>query len=306
MPLSMATDDLSETEGMKDNEASEALRRGQPSDGGTPDRTLAQSRAGTDESAPAGAAAYSRFVQRVRRAQADELPLLPEGPPTRLSIECAIEALRARGRSLPAALRRARQLVLERLAVLDVEAQAPLDVVTRAMTELAEVTLGQALAEARSELDARHGEPRDASGGCIAFWIVGMGKLGACELNVSSDIDLVYVYESDGETMGRPDGGGVISAHEYFDQVSRRLRMLIGDVTQDGFVFRLDLALRPNGNAGPAVVSLSMLEEYFLVQGREWERFAWLKSRVVAPLQPDATVAGGGAAALREVVVPFV
>jgi glutamate-ammonia-ligase adenylyltransferase len=247
--------------------------------------------------------AHARVVQRVRRVLADELPLLPDGPPRAPAIEIAIDALLARGRSLPSALRRVRQLVLERLVVLDVEAQAPLGVVTQAMSELAEVTLCRALAQACSELDARHGEPRDARGARIDFWIVGMGKLGAYELNVSSDIDLIYLYECDGETAGRPDGSGVISAHEYFDQVARRLRALIGDVTEDGFVFRLDLALRPNGNAGPTAVTLTMLEEYFLVQGREWERFAWLKSRVVAPRE---AVTSGRALALRELVVPFV
>jgi [glutamine synthetase] adenylyltransferase / [glutamine synthetase]-adenylyl-L-tyrosine phosphorylase len=87
-----------------------------------------------------------------------------------------------------------------------------------------------------------------------------MGKLGARELNVSSDIDLIYVYEDDGQTTGPVP----VSAHEYFSYVARRLYALIGDTTDDGFVFRVDLALRPNGNSGPPVVSLGMLEEYFL------------------------------------------
>jgi glutamate-ammonia-ligase adenylyltransferase len=85
--------------------------------------------------------------------------------------------------------------------------------------------------------------------------------------------------------------------------VAKRLYALIGDTTDDGFVFRVDLALRPNGNSGPPVVSLAMLEEYFQVQGREWERFAWLKSRVVAP---RAAVTSGRALALRSLVTPFV
>ncbi|MDE2000433.1 MAG: glutamine-synthetase adenylyltransferase, partial [Burkholderiales bacterium] len=89
--------------------------------------------------------------------------------------------------------------------------------------------------------------------------------------------------------------------------VVKRLYALIGDTTEDGFVFRVDLALRPNGNSGPSVVSLAMLEEYFLVQGREWERFAWLKSRIVAPAR---AMPGGAHAprslALRDIVMPFV
>ena len=132
------------------------------------------------------------------------------------------------------------------------------------------------------------------------LWIVGMGKLGARELNVSSDIDLIYVYDDDGQTAGaRP----TCSFHEYFGYVAKRLYALIGDTTEHGFVFRVDLALRPNGNSGPPAVSLAMLEEYFQVQGREWERFAWLKSRVVAPR--DA-VESGRALALRSLVTPFV
>ncbi len=126
-----------------------------------------------------------------------------------------------------------------------------------------------------------------------------MGKLGARELNVSSDIDLIYVYEDEGET----DGPLQVSAHEYFSLVAKKLYTLIGETTDDGFVFRVDLALRPNGNSGPPVCSLPMLEDYLQVQGREWERFAWLKSRVVAP---RASVASGRALALRSLVTPFV
>ncbi len=211
--------------------------------------------------------------------------------------------LQAGGRALPSALRVARQLVLERLAVLDVEQAAPLAHITHTMTALAEATLELALAAARAEQDLRFGPPRDAQGRVIDFWIIGMGKLGARELNVSSDIDLIYVYEDDGQTDGQPDGTGSVSAHEYFTEVAKRLYALIGDTTDDGFVFRVDLALRPNGNSGPPVVSMGMLEEYFQVQGREWERFAWLKSRVVAP---RLAVATGRALPLRSLVTAFV
>ena len=244
-------------------------------------------------------AEHSRFVQRVRRRFAAWMPLLPPGAPDAGSITELVEQLVRDGQALPAALRIARQLVLERLAVLDVEQGAPLAMITGAMTALAEATLELALAQARRETDERHGRALDAEGREIDFWIVGMGKLGARELNVSSDIDLVYVYEDEGQTAG-PDA---ISAHEYFFKVARRLYALIGDVTDEGFVFRVDLALRPNGNSGPPVVSLAMLEEYLQTQGREWERFAWLKSRVVAPL---ASVQSGRARALRTLVTPFV
>ena len=244
-------------------------------------------------------AAHSRFVQRIRRRYAAERAVLAPGLPDAASIQAAVLALRAGGREFGSALRVARQLVLERLAVLDLEEGASLEAVTAAMTALAETTLELALEQARAEADARHGAPRDAAGQPIDFWIVGMGKLGARELNVSSDIDLVYVYEDAGET----DGAQPVSAHEYFSLVARRLYTLIGETTDDGNVFRVDLELRPNGRSGPPVVSLPMLEEYFLVQGREWERFAWLKSRVVAP---RAAVLGGRALALRALVSAFV
>jgi len=251
---------------------------------------------------PAARAEHSRFVQRVRRRYAAERALLPPGVPERAELVGLVQALQQRGRTLAAALRVARQLVLERLVVLDIEEGASLAQVTGVMTRLAEAALELALALALAEADARHGVPRDAAGQRIEFWIVGMGKLGARELNVSSDIDLIYVYEDEGQTDGGA-GGRAVSAHEYFSGVARRLYALIGETTEDGFVFRVDLALRPNGNSGPPVCSLPMLEEYFQVQGREWERFAWLKSRVVAP---RAALESGRAGALRQLVTPFV
>ncbi|MDE2402301.1 MAG: bifunctional [glutamate--ammonia ligase]-adenylyl-L-tyrosine phosphorylase/[glutamate--ammonia-ligase] adenylyltransferase [Burkholderiales bacterium] len=268
----------------------------------------------SDSNASRALADHARYVQRIRRRYAAEREAFAQaapGAPTGPIIGALIDHLLAQGRALPAALRVARQLVLERLATLDVEQSCALADVTTAMTELAEVTLERAMAAASQEIDARHGAPLNKQGQRIDMWVVGMGKLGGRELNVSSDIDLVYVYEEDGQTTGIDDsrGGlsGQISAHEYFSQVARRLFGLIGDVTEDGFVFRVDLALRPNGNSGPPVVSLSMLEEYFLVQGREWERFAWLKSRIVAP---RAAMPGGErytrALALRDSVMPFV
>ena len=251
---------------------------------------------GTETSA---AAEHSRFVQRIRRRYAPERALLPPGAPGFDAIVALVRALEAGGRPLPSALRVVRQLVLERLAVLDVEQRAPLADITGTMTALAEATLELALAQAQADADERHGPTVGADGERVDLWIIGMGKLCARELNVSSDIDLVYVYEDYGQTSGaRPT-----SFHEYFAFVAKRLYALIGDTTEDGFVFRVDLALRPNGNSGPPVVSLGMLEEYFQVQGREWERFAWLKSRVVAPRR---AVTSGRALQLRSLVTPFV
>ena len=257
---------------------------------------------------PSPLSGHSRLVQRLRRRYADQLALLADGPPTRSHQQDTLQRLQAQGLPLGASLRVLRQLVLERLATLDCDHQAPLAVVTRAMTDLAELSLDHALTDARRQLDDVHGTPlAPAPAGAppvaARLWIMGMGKLGARELNVSSDIDLIYVYDHDGETAGNAQGRGKVSNHEYFGKVVRHVYQLIGDTTEHGFVFRVDLALRPNGNSGPSAVSLGALEEYFQVQGREWERFAWLKSRVVAPL---ADVQDGSAQAMRPVVLPFV
>ena len=246
---------------------------------------------------------YLRFVQRLHRRYASELPLLPPGPPSRDSLNAAYAALQAQGLDTSAALRVLRQLTLERLASLDCSRQADLAVVTHGMTWLAEVTLDIAWQQVSADLDALHGAPIKASGERAEMWIIGMGKLGARELNVSSDIDLIYVYDEDGQTRGNSEGRNKVSCQEYFTRAVKRMYALIGDTTEHGFVFRVDLALRPNGNSGPSVMSLDALEEYFLVQGREWERFAWMKSRVVAP---RSAVVNASAEALRGVVLPFV
>ena len=248
---------------------------------------------------------YSRFVQRIRRRYGYELGLLAAGLPTAASIRDTFLKLHEQGHGVGEALRIARQLVLERLVVMDVEQHAPLSDVVRAMSDMAEVVLDIALSAAHDELDALYGVPLCADGSRCAFWIVGMGKLGGRELNVSSDIDLVYVYEEDGHTQGVAGNpqGTQRSNHEYFSYLAKKLYTLIGEVTEHGFVFRMDLDLRPNGVSGPPAVSLPMLKTYFHMQGRDWERFAWMKGRVVAALGDPMQVKENG---LWEVVKPFV
>ncbi|MCA3237352.1 MAG: bifunctional [glutamate--ammonia ligase]-adenylyl-L-tyrosine phosphorylase/[glutamate--ammonia-ligase] adenylyltransferase [Curvibacter sp.] len=259
---------------------------------------------GTAAVSTGASADFSRFVQRVRRRHADILSLLPHGerPDTRALQQC-YERLRASGLDCAAALRVLRQLVMERLVVLDVERRAPLQAITASMTELAEFALDVACTEAMRVLDESHGRPMSPAGQRALFWVLGMGKLGARELNVSSDIDLIYVYDQDGETAGNVEGRNQISNQEYFGKAVRAISSLLGDTSEYGFVFRVDLALRPNGNSGPPAVSLGALEEYFQVQGREWERFAWLKSRTVAPRQQ---LQDGSIMQLRNLVIPFV
>ena len=244
----------------------------------------------------------SRFFQRLERRYADLFASLPQGAPTREALEQAYTLLRAQF-DVGAALRILRQWTMHRLIKLDCEQAAPLETVTLCVTQLAEFALDQACQSAFETLDARHGEPLNRAGQRAQFWVIGMGKLGARELNVSSDIDLIYVFDEDGETAGNAEGLHRISVHDYFARAVKAIYSLVGDTTEHGFVFRIDLALRPNGNSGPSVVSLGALEEYLLVQGREWERFAWMKSRVIAP---KAAIQSGSAMALRSVVLPFV
>ena len=251
----------------------------------------------------AALSSYSRFGQRVRRRYESLLHLLAPGVPTHAHCAATLDALMAKGHDLGAGLRILRQLVLERLLLLDCDHHQPLRDVTQAMTRLAGFALDRAWAHAQGVLDAAHGAPVTDNGQRGRLWIVGMGKLGARELNVSSDIDLIYVYDRDGETAGNAEGRNRLSNQEYFSKAVRQIYSLIGDTTEHGFVFRVDLALRPNGNSGPAAISLAALEEYFHVQGREWERFAWLKSRVVAPADG---VVDGSAGTLRTAVLPFV
>ena len=150
--------------------------------------------------------------------------------------------------------------------------------VARELAHLADVTLDAAVTRLYAELVARHGEPCKESGRPCRFVVFGMGKLGGEELNFSSDIDLIYLYETDRGAAGE------LSLHEFFARLCERLTRVIGDVTDDGHVFRVDLRLRPEGTRGPLCNSLDAAERYYESFGRPWERQAWVKARAVAPL----------------------
>ncbi|HLS54473.1 MAG TPA: bifunctional [glutamate--ammonia ligase]-adenylyl-L-tyrosine phosphorylase/[glutamate--ammonia-ligase] adenylyltransferase [Zeimonas sp.] len=205
-----------------------------------------------------------------------------------------------------ATLRRARTWLMLALIERDLGGAASLDEVCTAMTGFAELATSRALRGAAQELVARHGRPLDALGRPQDLLAIGMGKAGGNELNVSSDLDLVFVFREDGESEG-VDGVGRIASSDWMHRLARRAIELLAEYTGDGFVFRVDTRLRPNGDSGPLVASMGMLEQYFYAQGREWERFAWLKGRVLA----DSGVAGDAArsddeAALERIVTPFV
>jgi glutamate-ammonia-ligase adenylyltransferase len=175
------------------------------------------------------------------------------------------------------ALRKLRDKTFCCLITRDLGGLAALEEVVMAMTTLAELAVAQAYRSVAHEMVARHGLPRDAAGRPQEMLIVGMGKLGGCELNVSSDIDLVVLYGEEGET----DGARPISHHEFYGHLTRQMMPVIAEIDEHGHVFRCDLRLRPDGDAGPLAWSLNALENYLIGQGREWERYAWLKARPI-------------------------
>ena len=175
-------------------------------------------------------------------------------------------------------LRRLRERCFLCLMLRDINGQAGILEVVTAMTALAELSIDQAYRSLAQALARQHGPPIDpASGLPMEMLIVGMGKLGGQELNVSSDIDLVMLYADQGHTAGPQP----IRHEAFFQRLTRRLVSVLSDLDEDGQVFRCDLRLRPDGNAGPLAWSLPALENYLVRQGREWERYAWLKARIL-------------------------
>ncbi|MDE2309828.1 MAG: bifunctional [glutamate--ammonia ligase]-adenylyl-L-tyrosine phosphorylase/[glutamate--ammonia-ligase] adenylyltransferase [Betaproteobacteria bacterium] len=187
--------------------------------------------------------------------------------------------------SLSRALRRLRKHVMLKLLARDLGGLADLSEVMACMTALAELAVRCAQAFVMQSLVAQYGEPMGAlSGMPQELLVIGMGKLGGGELNVSSDIDLIFVYPEDGNS----NGSRSISNHEFFSKLGRRLISLIHEPTGEGYVFRVDMRLRPYGDSGPLVMSHAALEEYLIAQGREWERYAWIKARVISPVGSHA------------------
>jgi len=166
------------------------------------------------------------------------------------------------------------------------------------LSDLADELIKASANFARRTLVERFGNALNGHGDEISLVILAMGKLGGRELNFSSDIDLIFLYAEEGET----NGPRVLSAHEYFTRLCRLIVNLIDEVTEDGFVYRVDTRLRPFGESGPPVVSFAALENYLLQHGRGWERYAYVKARAI-----DATApAGNSKGLLEEVIYPFV
>lgn len=228
--------------------------------------------------------ACSPFVARVLHSDPGVVALV--SPPLFWSADQLREALSAQltavddEEMLQQTLRRFRHAHMVRIIWLDTLTPATAWEVSAQVSFLAEVVLDEALHWLSTYRAARWGYPApDEQGDVPGLVVLGMGKLGAGELNLSSDIDLIFAYASEGETRG---GKRRLSHQEYFTKLGQALIAALDRTTEDGVAFRVDMRLRPFGESGPLVGSFSVLERYYQRQGREWERYAMLKARPVA------------------------
>ena len=194
-----------------------------------------------------------------------------------------------------AELRRARRRALARIAWRDLAGLDETPATLAALSRLADQAITTACAFATRLLGVRYGTPRDAAGGAQALVVLGMGKLGGGELNFSSDVDLIFLYPEAGET----DGARSVDNVEYFTRLGQKLIQLLDAPTGDGFVYRVDMRLRPFGDSGPLVASFAALEDYLQQHGRDWERYAWVKARPITGSEAYTPL-------FRDVVRPFV
>ena len=244
------------------------------------------------------AARYSRYLDQLCSARPELIEMLAASCTQPLAAQRFAPLLEhwtpaAAAQPLNSGLRRLRQFVFAHTAARDLGGLATLDEVVSTMTAFAEFCIEHAQRTLADDLCERHGQPCGASGALQALGCLGMGKLGGGELNVSSDIDLIFVYPEEGETAGPLP----LENFEFFTRLGRRLIEALAKVTEDGFVFRVDMRLRPWGDSGPLVTTHDALENYFIAHGREWERYAWLKARALT---------GTRQAELEAIRLPFV
>ena len=177
------------------------------------------------------------------------------------------------------ALRHYRQREMVRIAWRDLSSRADLFETMRDLSSLADACLQETLDKLYLWQTAEQGVPVDAEGNRQHLVVIAMGKLGAGELNFSSDIDLIFAYPESGETNGTDHPA---TCETFFTRLSRQLIKALAGNTEDGFVFRVDMRLRPYGESGPLVMNFDGMEEYYQSMGRDWERYAWVKARVAA------------------------
>jgi glutamate-ammonia-ligase adenylyltransferase len=234
-------------------------------------------------------AAVSEFAANMAVREADWLlaggAALSELPARRELEEFAerIAASEAGADDVQQQLRQYRNRYMFRIAWAATAGVSRVEDELEALSALADLLLAAAAGYVAKRMRERFGVVRDPRGGEVPIVILGMGKLGGYELNFSSDIDIIFLYPGGADS----DGDRELSAVEYFTRMSRQIVALLDEVTSDGFVFRIDTRLRPFGDSGPPVVSFAALESYLLQHGRGWERYAYVKARVVGPRLSD-------------------
>ncbi|AEF55768.1 bifunctional [glutamate--ammonia ligase]-adenylyl-L-tyrosine phosphorylase/[glutamate--ammonia-ligase] adenylyltransferase [Marinomonas posidonica] len=182
------------------------------------------------------------------------------------------------------ALRLYRQWWMVRLIALDLQQKIALPVLTAHLSKLADVCVNASLLWSQQKYANLYGQAFDSTGKIQSMIVIGMGKLGGNELNLSSDIDLIFAFREHGDTQG---GKKSLSHQEYFTKLGQKLIQHLDQVTSEGFVFRVDMRLRPFGQSGALVLNLDSLENYYQDQGRDWERYAMIKARVMAGSEQD-------------------
>ena len=190
-------------------------------------------------------------------------------------------------------LRRIRQIEMARIAWRDLAGAADVDTILAETSLLADCIVEAAAAYAVRQLEPRFPAPRDPAGKPLPLLVLAMGKLGGGELNFSSDVDLVFLYPHVGV---QPE---TVEAETHYLRVAQLLIKLLDSNTADGFAYRVDTRLRPFGQSGPLVVSLAAFEAYLLQHGRDWERYAYVKARLLTGLPHSADV-------FDEILTPFV
>lgn len=179
---------------------------------------------------------------------------------------------------LDPALRQFRNREMMRLIWRDLNELAPVDEILADLSTLADVCQQAAVNYHSKTLEEKYGVPRGPDGLAQKIVIIGLGKLGGCELNLSSDIDIIFCYPDRGVCDGRRG----LANEQFFTRLARQIIHSLSEFTADGFCFRVDTRLRPFGDSGPLVSSFAALEQYYQREGRDWERYALIKARPVA------------------------
>ena len=229
---------------------------------------------------PQSATQFSPFLEQMVNRHTDWFESLKASgrldttsPPQPSELQSSIEVV-----GLDAALRQFRNREMMRLIWRDLDKLAPVEETLSDLSVLADICLDAAVNYHRKILEENHGVPRNADGEHQKLVVIGLGKLGGNELNMSSDIDIIFCYPDKGVCDGRRG----FANEQFFTRLARKVINSLSQVTADGFCFRVDTRLRPFGDSGPLVSSFAALEQYYQREGRDWERYALIKARPVA------------------------